>query len=364
MSSRILAQVVRIVEIIPLEKSHSFDLACVLGYTCCVSKNLYHVDDLCLYIAPESLLPLNDDTRHLVDDKGVIRIKARKICNVLSEGYIAPLSWVSRYNVDPASLIEDQVVTEILQITQWISLEEKEDKKIAQTVAEKGVLGTLIPKTDETQVKQAPHLLRQFHNRKVVITLKMDGCSATYAWYQNRHLIFSRNLDITSQTDDSSVSHYHKIANIHNLPSKLEKYQREIAIQGELCAPSINKGRTLTSELSLFVFNIYNISAQRYLFWDEVNTIAQEQNLSLVPVLYQGIGLPADCQTKADLLQYADTLTYSSGARAEGIVIKTDDDNGPRISLKVISETYMYEIESENKAEKREKKGKKKVQES
>jgi RNA ligase (TIGR02306 family) len=358
MSSRILARVVKIIEIIPMEKSHTFDLACVLGYTCCVLKTLYQVGDLCIFISPESILPVNEDTRHL-EEKGTIRIKARKICGVLSEGYIAPLSWVTRYNVDPTTLTEAQIVTDILQITQWVSAEEKEDKQLPGMIGTKnvggGILGSLIPKTDERQIKDAPYLLRQLADRDIVITIKMDGCSATYAWYppgaigrdnQQQALIFSRNLDVTG-VNGSSYTHYHTAFTNHKLAEQLEKYHREIAIQGELCSPSINNGRTLIPSLTYLVFNIYDITNKRYLLWSEVASITEGMNLNLVPTLYHGRGLPEHLQTKQQLLEYVETLRYDSGVQVEGIVIKTDDDKEPRISLKVISESYLLNIENE-----------------
>lgn len=338
MSSRILAQAVRITNIIPLLKSRSFDLACVLGYQCVVPKNTFHINDLVIYIAPESILPSNENTSHLADENGVIRIKACRVCNVLSEGYIAPLSWLPNEDIT-----EGQILSKLLNITQWISTEEEVDKKLPKNLEEKGVIGTLFPKTDEIQVKQAPYLLKQFTNRDVVITTKMDGCSVSYAFFDNSHHIFSRNLDITLKNDKSN-EHYHNIFNTLQIKEKLQLLNREIVIQGEICGPKINNGRTKVKELTFFVFNIYDITCKSYLPWDEVLNITKEMNLQCVPTLYKGKGLPEGYTEKKEIIEFANKQLYESGAKAEGIVIKTDD-KGSRVSLKVISEKYMLKIE-------------------
>ena len=47
------------------------------------------------------------------------------------------------------------------------------------------------------------------------------------------------------------------------------------------------------------------------------------------------------CKSIDSLLGLANTICYPSGNPAEGIVVKTDDDQEPRVSFKIMSQVYM-----------------------
>lgn len=118
--------------------------------------------------------------------------------------------------------------------------------------------------------------------------------------------------------------------------------QRNLAIQGELVGPKVNANRMRLENYQFRVFNIWDIDEKTYLPWAEVECICDKLELATVPVIYQGPASDLPLTVPAFLL-LAEQQKYTSQALAEGIVVKTDDNNFNlrRVSFKVISNKYL-----------------------
>jgi hypothetical protein len=194
----------------------------------------------------------------------------------------------------------------------------------------------------------------------------MDGCSCTYAVVKGQWLVYSRNVDVTNKTTEKSFHHYHRYAMEVGLKERLVQWCKDknvdLAVQGELCAPSINGGRTGVHRMQYYVFNVWDIGAQRYLDWAGIEEVAAAVGLTTVPVLWRGVGLPKDrVVIEGDrrlnspardachqLVQWANELEYKPGHPAEGMVIKTDDESSgtqARVSCKVVASRYLMALE-------------------
>lgn len=368
--TRTLARVAKVLSLEPIENADSIELATVLGFQCVVAKKDNHkAGDLVLYFGLDALLETNDDTLFL----GGKRIAIRKMRGVISEGLVAPLSWVSRFDIDPTTLTENQDLTTSMRVRQWVPLEESHSHLEPGTEFTAGLLGSVIPKTDEKRLQEFPSVLLSIAitERPMVITLKMDGCSATYAYNDSTFTMYSRNLDITQLRKHGSFTHYHQYADSVQLSQRLTKYCHQhdpplsIAIQGELCGPSINRGRTGTRTLNYFVFNVWDIKQRMYWPWGRVAEACRELGLPTVPVVYAQRGLPPQVMQAGEphnctlwtqrFVKWADTFSYGSGSSqslpAEGLVVKTDDDgiDSVRRSFKVIAPRYLLELEKKRK---------------
>ena len=88
------------------------------------------------------------------------------------------------------------------------------------------------------------------------------------------------------------------------------------------------------------VFNIFNIDAECYMTHEEVTEICTRLGLEQVPVIYKGLAKNIDLSVKA-FLKMAEQQEYDKGVLAEGIVVKTADNSGPRVSFKVISNAFL-----------------------
>lgn len=323
--SRSLATVVRVVNTQPIEEADRLEYVQVLGWWCCATKGEFKVGDLCIYFSVDSILDENENTAFLQGKP----LKTRRMCGVISQGLLAPLDWVLPYNLDPSTLIEDQDLTAAMRVKKWSPPEEEEEERKSSS----NVLGVAFPKTHETRLQDKPRVLDRIKNRRVVVTQKWDGCSATYTWHNGSFYIFSRNCDVTLVDN-----HYRQAARELQLESRLASLNREIAIQGELVSPRINRGRTNTLRLTFKVFNIWDISTQKYLLWEDVKELCFDLGLETVTEIATGFISFRSIQVWFGL---ANSQEYPTGAIAEGIVVKTDDDLGPRESFKVIATRYL-----------------------
>jgi hypothetical protein len=153
-----------------------------------------------------------------------------------------------------------------------------------------------------------------------------------------------------------------------NIGEKMEKLGRNIAIQGEALGPTINSNKLKLAEYTYRVFNIYDIDKQQYLLHSDITNICVELGLEQVPLIYKG---PANsfvfkCNKTFETLMnsenghrivmekfliLADSLEYGKNIRAEGLVLKTDDQMS-RIGFKVISNEFLLANDNDNKIKK------------
>lgn len=333
-------------------KDHIF-LATVLGYQVIVNDTIFPTlrtgPTLCIFFEPDTVLdnenPGND---HLAKSK--FRVRTIKIGGVYSEGFATSLTHTLYYKIDPTELKENQDLTTELKCIKYLTKDEIKDRNIPSNNKgyhyknENPYLGPfpvdLIPRTDEHHLKSYPVMLERLKNRKVIITEKYDGMSATY--YNGRlfsrnyeHLAVSQDLQGLQTVPEYKKSEYLTIAKKYNLLA----YKSDYAIQGEIVGPGCNGNKLGLAGLDFYVFNIYDTVNKRYLLFDEVTALCTLLGLKTVPVIPN-----PDELTKDSLISLAESKLYDNGFPSEGIVVKTDDDKGPRISFKVVSRVYLDKI--------------------
>jgi hypothetical protein len=121
----------------------------------------------------------------------------------------------------------------------------------------------------------------------------------------------------------------------HDLPTKLSKLNRNIAIQGELCGSPIqgNREGIPDGEQEFFVYAMFDIDKQDFIHPKKVEAMAQELGLKHVPVVGY-VKLTEIATSHEDLKKRA------RQRKGEGLVFKCVDDNR---RFKVISNTYLME---------------------
>jgi hypothetical protein len=129
----------------------------------------------------------------------------------------------------------------------------------------------------------------------------------------------------------------------------MEKYGRNLAIQGELCGPGIQGNKMGLKELQFLAFNVWDIDTQNYLGYEEASKIVSDLGLTPVPLVSVDKTLPEILgnpdYSLDDLLQYADG-TYDNGELREGIVIRPMIESYSyalrgRMSFKVVSNKFL-----------------------
>jgi RNA ligase (TIGR02306 family) len=218
-----MATINRIVAKFQIPTAESIEGVRVLGWNCVAKKGEFEVGDLCIYFVIGSVFP---ESYARVDFLKGKPLKTKKLLGVLSQGLVAPLSWLREdFGItDISHLKEGSDVTDIFRIMKHVELEEaylfpeiamksgNGDRK-AQPVTTLP-FPSYIPKTDEERIQNIPYILNYLQNESVVITRKEDGCSATYAFKDGRFFICSRNLVLPASVEEATPGqrHYYAIS--------------------------------------------------------------------------------------------------------------------------------------------------------
>ena len=264
-------------------------------------------------------------------------MKSKKVRGVLSQGAIVPLDTLKYYKVDPATVkIGDDMSNQML-VKKAVS--EEEADVYVKDLPEQESFPEFMPQTDEERIQNIPTILKDIAGLKIVVTRKEDGCSATFAFNNDRVFICSRHNVWNKRTKASSQVYL--MVEKYKVKEGLIKLAKNIAIQGEIVGPGIMNNRLNLKDKEFRVFNIWDIDEQAYIGYDEILEITKTLGLNTVPLIYRGI-CPKEWQEVDDVLKYAETIEYSEGAPAEGIVIKSDTGKKEkRISFKAVSNKYL-----------------------
>ena len=346
---RKLASIQRIWKIEPIEGADRIELVHVLGWQCVVNKGQFREMDLAVYFEVDSFLPVAPEFEFLrassyrkTDVMGEgFRLRTMKFRGQISQGLLLP---VSAFPEIPADAELGMDVTEIIGIKKW---------EIEERITTGGtMIGTLpydIPHTDETRVQAEPDLIQEFAGLEYYISTKMDGSSHSVGIDENGFHVTGHNYEYK---DDGNSPFYEFIKEI-GLREKMEDFAAEngltdFTIQGELCAPGIQKNRLKLTKPVWYVFTIREngkrIGLERML---EICRILQ---LESVPIEEVGMDLPSKYPTVEALLERADG-NYPNGGKKEGIVIRpTEPVYSERISaalsMKVVSNRYLLKNEA------------------
>lgn len=357
---RCLARIVAVDDLTPIEGALNIELAHVLGWQCVVRKNEFKIGDLAIYLAIDSVLDPQYKNFSFLEGK---RLKTKKILNTLSQGLLGPLSWLSDYNesIDIKTIKLDDDVTTFLNVRKFVMTTEL--KQYMDSIDADKKFPTFCPKTDEERVQNIPKILQEIVDKEIIITRKEDGTSTTYIYCKKKtsidnfvnesindsindstdiFLICGRNRILTKKNtiDYISGTHYFTMAEKFDIETKMRNLGINICIQGEIVGPKINGNKLKLNYFDFRVFNIWDIDSQRYLLWERVMEITNILGLNCVPLIYKG-PFKAEWSSVKKLLSMADDIEYAKDIPAEGMVVKTNDDNFPRHSFKVISNKYL-----------------------
>lgn len=348
MQMRKLASIQRIWNIEPIEGADRIELAHVLGWQCVVNKGQFRTMDLAVYFEVDSFLPIAPEFEFLrassyrkTDIMGEgFRLRTMKFRGQISQGLLLP---VSEFPVIPADAEPGTDVTELLGVRKW---------EIEERITTGGtMIGSLpydIPHTDETRVQAEPELISAFAGLEYYISTKMDGSSHSVGIDENGFHVTGHNYEYK----DDGNSPFYELVKSMGLQQKMETFSAEnslttFTIQGELCAPGIQKNRLKLTKPVWYVFNIREnrkrVGLKRML------EICEWLQLESVPIEETGTDLPAKYPTVEALLERADG-NYPKGGRKEGIVIRPTepvfcDLISAALSMKVVSNKYLLKNE-------------------
>ena len=341
---RKLASIQRIWKIEPIEGADRIELAHILGWQCVVNKGQFREMDLAVYFEVDSFLPIAPEFEFLrassyrkTDIMGEgFRLRTMKFRGQISQGLLLP---VSAFPAIPADAELGTDVTEILGVKKW---------EIEERITTGGtMIGTLpydIPHTDETRVQAEPDLIQAFAGLEYYISTKMDGSSHSVGIDENGFHVTGHNYEYK----DDGNSPFYELVKSMDLQAKMEAFATAnnlstFTIQGELCAPGIQKNRLKLTKPAWYVFTIRENGKRVGL--TRMLEVCEQLQLESVPIEEIGTDLPVKYPTVEALLERADG-NYPKGGKKEGIVIRPTElvycelVSGA-LSMKVVSNKYL-----------------------
>jgi hypothetical protein len=178
-------------------------------------------------------------------------------------------------------------------------------------------------------------MLEALIGKPYYITLKIDGTSATYGYFNDHLVICSRNNVLTEPNKD-----YHPVAVRYNLAEKLKNHPNWV-IQSENYGPKINKNLLNTKQVDFYVFNIFDTNTCRRLGYKDFLAACDELEVPHVPVLEEGESFN---YTIEELCEMSKGKYEGTSNNREGIVIRSSEAlmfEGEPLSFKVINEDYL-----------------------
>lgn len=336
---RKLASVQRVLEINPIPGADVIELVRINGWQCVAKKGEFGVGDLGVYLEIDAIPPDIETFRFLWTQKEPVpgepivrpekfRIRTLRLRGALSQGLLLPLS-----AFDLAGVTEGEDVTERLGVGKY-------EPPVPTGMGEwRAAFPGMVPKTDEMRIQSVPEVLTEMQGKPYCITLKYDGTSATF-------VIDSRTGEFHACGRNQSIkegnSLYWNMARKYNIEAVLRQ-NPHLAVQGEIVGPGIQKNPLQLKEVSLFVFNVYDMARATYLNNETARVFLKEAGIPAVDVVEMG---GAFGYTQEQLLALAEGKYPGTDNEREGIVIRPQTEMysnilGGRLSFKAISNRFL-----------------------
>ncbi len=346
---RKMASIQRVIDTFPISGADKIEACQVLGWVCVIKKGELKAGDLCVYFEIDSILP--NESEFAFMEARRYRVKTVKLRKQVSQGLALPLDNITF--VDLSSAKEGDDVTEVLKVKQYTSnLPACLRGKVA------GKFPGFLIKTDEDRIQSQPRLLERLCGRTVYSTEKLDGSSFTaylkddtsaegYDQGTNpikKFGICSRNLELKTDDDyftgNDIKNRFWQVARSEDVESKLRKYGKNIAIQGEMVGPGIQKNKYNLTETELYIFNVFDIDTREYYELEAMQTFCKNFGFKTVPILETFVLQ----HSVNDLVQLSKNQSVlNKQTKREGIVVRTATGN--RCSFKVINPDFLLKYD-------------------
>jgi RNA ligase (TIGR02306 family) len=335
-----LATIERIVSIKPIIGADLIELVEVQGWNVVVSKGDYNIGDLCVYIPIDTQIDpsVKGFERFVTKSGNLVRINTKKIRGVYSQGLVMKFTDfdLSVQTEIMADLTIGTDVSKFIGVTKF-SKDLPDTNSVSSNSKPFPIY--IIDKTDEDNLRTKKNCLQELINKPIYITKKMDGSSMTIIKKSGSEiLVCSRNL-IVEPTHAMYLFYESKLKSI------IENMElTNIAIQGEYCGPKVNGNKLNLKTFEYYIFNVKDLSTNKYYSLDELEQFVTTHGLQMVPLIDKFV-----CPEEMGIQEFQDIankVTYCSGSKSgEGIVIRPQvpvysEVLGKNLSCKVINQEY------------------------
>lgn len=350
---RTLASIQTIAAIERIEGADAIEKARVLGWWVVVKRGEHRVGDRVVYCEIDSLLPERAEFEFLrkscwrpaiLGAQGEtllpagFRIKTVRLRGQISQGICFPLAILP----PGAPTDEGADVTALLGIVKF-------DPPLPASLGGrvKGTFPGFVPKTDETRVQVLEPVLARHRGKTFYFTEKLDGTSFTAFFREGRFGLCSRNQWLDETDLDNGMC---RLAAELDLARRLEAARArlgfDLAIQGEVIGPGIQKNKYGLKRIELHVFNVVDLDGYRLVDHARMLEIVGAMGLRAVPQLGT-IVLDHTVDQLIELSMGASALAPKTPR--EGIVLRPlVDENDPelgRLSFKAINPKFLLQFD-------------------
>lgn len=352
MTERKMATIRTIAEIKEIEGADRIQAYRVDGWWVVDQAGKYKVGELVIYCEIDSWIPheiapflsKGKEPREFNGIKGK-RLKTIKLKGQLSQGLLLPSNLY--YTDRPYESIEADEgddVSELLNITKW-ELSKKEQLRLSITNkdARPGGFPAYIPKSDQERIQNIPEVrIKQWIEDSIEweVTEKLEGSSLTvyYCKEEEDEGVCSRNINL-KKPEDLNSNKFWLVVERDSILEKLKSLDRSLAFQGELIGPSVCGNIYSLDKYDFYLYNIWDITFQKWLLPKERDEIANILQIKHVPVIAKGIKLDSN-ETCDSLLEKATGTSTIKNRLREGLVYKALDRME---SFKAVSNEYLME---------------------
>lgn len=399
---RKLVTVRKILNIEPIQDADAIEVLTVDGWKVVTKKGDFKPGDSCLYFEIDSFLPEGNPAWQFLIDKqpcifnGITGHKLRtiKLRGVISQGLVLSLNnfpeiksalsnectkWNKKRIAGEVSEAFDESSIDFSSLLGVVKYDSPLSAQLSGLA--RGLFPSFIKKTNEVRAqgivssifgyepKIIPEMKYNIINNngdkveyispaiiippkasiddRYEITLKLDGSSCTLFHYRSKLGVCSKNLELKIEGNEENSF----VRMLYN--SSLDKILPQfgnIAIQGELMGPGIQKNREKLPYHQLYIFNIQCLDTREYftpekrreLFEKFITLGVNQKKVFHIPVISSNTTLLEYGITDINsLINFADGPGMNSSNR-EGLVFK--HING-KFSFKIISNKYLLKNE-------------------
>jgi RNA ligase (TIGR02306 family) len=331
--AEVIAEVVRIQSLTPIEGADKIELAKVFDYPVVVQKGQFKVGDLAIYIPVDAVVPFfpvwsflhqgSDKIRHR-------RINPRKFMGQYSLGVLQPLPWEDYFELG-------QDVTELFRITKYEPAAAKNHH--SNTESARITVPGFWPYTDIQHHRRYGQDMFEL-GETVIITEKIHGRNLRCGWINEGDtaawVVGSHNSVRLDETNPWTAA-----VNRLGLKETLALFPKVI-LYGELYGPGMQaKYDYGISEPSVAFFDVYEGNKETFMSWTEASDFLDAIDViaDTAPVLYEGAYDPEIVKTLAQ-----GPSVLGGGMPREGVVVRPlherKDRRGRRVLLKEINPEY------------------------
>lgn len=284
-----LVIIAEIQDIKPIEGKDRIVLAKVANYNSIVQKGEFEVGSKCVYCLYDCCLPVKPEFEFLRKKSynakfNMFRIRPMKMGGVISEGLVLPLTVLPE---DKRNLKVGADVTDIIGAKNY---EELISVEVNGAAARKPkwwmrfkILRRLFgnktkkefaypcPKSDEENIEKVWESIKG-STETFYRSAKAEGSASTYYVHKKKLYSFSHNF----YNDKGCWGEVAKIYDLRNGLVKLNKeFGTEVAIQGEICGPGIQKNIYGFTSYKFFLYGAYDTKTGRRMNIDELHKITK-----------------------------------------------------------------------------------------